>query len=394
MKILLIEPAYKTKYPPLGLMKISAYHKALGDEVRFVKDVKRNGGQLDLFLDNLSSECRNKNLSFECRNKSNDFTPDLIYITSLFTYHIDKVIESILHYQFVYPNAEIKVGGIAATLMPEYIEKHTGITPHIGLLDYAENCCPDYSLPPAQEKDYSVTFTSRGCPNNCSFCLVNKHEPHFITKEWRNDIDMTKPKIFFLDNNWLASPNFAKDAETLVDLLAPTRITGKLALGIRGVRRYVDFTQGLDCRLVNKENVKLLEQLKLFPLRFAYDNPSHEGYIQDAIRLTRGCIYKVTVVYVLYNTDEEYDTPEYFYYRLNELNKLGVRAYAMRYCPVDSTEKAYVGKNWTSKQLTTFMKLVTQNYIHAIRNTFPEEREPFLNAFGKNTKEFLHKLAS
>ena len=39
MKVLLIEPAYKCKYPPLGLMKISAFHKKRGDEVHFIKGI-------------------------------------------------------------------------------------------------------------------------------------------------------------------------------------------------------------------------------------------------------------------------------------------------------------------------------------------------------------------
>ncbi len=39
MKILLVEPNYRNKYPSMGLMKISTYHKNHGDEVTFFKGI-------------------------------------------------------------------------------------------------------------------------------------------------------------------------------------------------------------------------------------------------------------------------------------------------------------------------------------------------------------------
>ena len=50
--ILLIEPKYKNKYPPIGLMKIATYHRMLGDTVEFFK-----GDLTDLVLDKLTEQC-------------------------------------------------------------------------------------------------------------------------------------------------------------------------------------------------------------------------------------------------------------------------------------------------------------------------------------------------
>ena len=93
MKILLVEPGYKNKYPPLGLMKISAYHKFLGDEVIFVKG-------------------ENKSLR--------DKKWDRIYITTLFTFYWDKTIKTIQYYMnSVEKRKDIFIGGILATLLYE-----------------------------------------------------------------------------------------------------------------------------------------------------------------------------------------------------------------------------------------------------------------------------------
>ncbi len=51
-QILLVEPNYKNKYPPMGLMKISTYYKRLGDHVTFFK-----GDLKDLVLDDTLLFC-------------------------------------------------------------------------------------------------------------------------------------------------------------------------------------------------------------------------------------------------------------------------------------------------------------------------------------------------
>ena len=106
--ILLVEPFYKRTLVPLPLMKISAYHKAKGDYVRY----QRGEGW---FI--------------------NDYEPDIIYITSLFTWGYYAVVKTINSYKAKFPKAKINVGGTCASLLSKDIEKDTGVKPHFGAWD-------------------------------------------------------------------------------------------------------------------------------------------------------------------------------------------------------------------------------------------------------------------
>jgi len=213
MRILLVEPNYKNKYPPMGLMKISTYHKMLGHEVRFVKG----------FDPEVNKEVW-----------------DRIYVTTLFTFDFDIDVETINHYKLLVNNInDLYVGGIMASLMPDRIVAATGIErSHIltGLftdtsvvgddndinvdelpLDYDILEQVDYKYPAG---DNYFAYTTRGCPNHCSFCAVPILEPHFHVTN--NIIDQIKtidekygPKqhLLLLDNNVLNT----KDLKALVD---------------------------------------------------------------------------------------------------------------------------------------------------------------------------------
>ena len=352
-RVLLVEPGYGNTYPPLGLMKISTWHnETKGGFVDFLKLTSQG-------IPSLSS------------GKSLEHHYDLIYITSLFTYHADEVVQAIQYCKVAYPQAEIKVGGIMATLLPNYIREKTGISPHERLLPGAEDCRPDYSLFP--ELQCSVSFTTRGCKRACKFCAVRKHEPNFYVKEnWENDIDLTKNLIIFWDNNWFFSPNFFKDIEKLKKLNIP-----------------FDFNQGLDCRLFDSEKARALSQTRIRSLRLAFDDRSEEGYIQNAIKLAQKYGFKDIRVYVLYNSTDENDTPEYFFYRINEMNKLGALSYPMRFRPIDSIQGRYVSPNWNTALLRG-LKLSLMFYY--TKGMITKSREAFIQIYGSNERQFKEKL--
>lgn len=351
-QILLVEPEYKTMFPSLGLMRISSWHKSKGDKVDFIKH--------NAILEYFGHSPTNLKKYY-----------DKIYITSLFTYNFPEVIKAIKFYQGKYPDAKIDVGGVLATLLPDLIKKETGIMPHVGLLHKVEKFPPDYSLFPAFP--YSITFTSKGCIRKCKFCVVRFLEPKFFVRDWEKDINPKSKKIIFWDNNWLASPNFYKDIEK-----------------IKKIGKLVDFNQGIDCRLFDEEKAKLISEIKLDPLRFAFDSPAQEGYIQNAINLARKYGFKSNImIYLIFNTGESYDTPEYFYYRINELNKLGVDIYPMRYRPINNIQLHVISPQW-NKVLLRAIKLVTTFYYG--RGIIRRNRKAFLRIFGKNSDEFKYKM--
>jgi hypothetical protein len=296
--------------------------------------------------------------------------PDAIYITSLFTWDLNKVVKCVQHYADKFPLADIHIGGIAASLLPEYVEKHTGIRPHIGLLEAAESCVPDYSLSFGRHINASITFASRGCPRKCPFCCVGVHEPVFVVREdWERDVAPDLPRIIFWDNNWLASPNFGKDCQKL-----------------RAMGKTLDFNQGLDARLYNEIAAKELSTLRIDPIRFAFDSSSSEKHVLRAIKLARKYSRVEIRVYVLYNFN---DTPEDFYHRIDLLNRHRALAFPMEYRkPIPSSTK-FPGNHWNAALLRA-LKLSLIFYYR--RGMITESRSSFLSIYGKTPAQFVAKL--
>ena len=344
-QFLLVEPKNSTPYPPLGLMRISSM-------------LKKRHKNCQVFA------------QVGCAVPDGLVEPSQVFITSLFTWDFDSLVKTIKYYSSRFPSRVIKVGGVAASLLPDEVEQATGIRPHIGLLDEAEACPPDYDMCFGRKGDYSLTSTSRGCPCRCEFCCVNALEPTFSARpEWHKDIHLDHPRIVFWDNNWLASPNFADDCKT-----------------IRKLGKKVDFNQGLDAQLFTKNRVKQLEGIDIDPIRFAFDSQAMEKHVARAIELAKQTSNKEIRVYVLYNFE---DSPEEFYYRIDVINKLGALAFPMEYRRPTTSKTRLPGPHWNTPLLRA-LKLSLLFYYR--RGMITESRKAFLHIYGSSSLEFVDRL--
>jgi hypothetical protein len=320
MKILLVEPEYYTKYPPLGLMKLASYYRSRGNEIKLVRGL----------------------------NENELFDPDKIEITSLFTYAWQPVHKSIEFFHKKYPDAKIRVGGIYASIMPDRIKKNFPyIEVHSGLFEKSENYLPSYDILQSVEKwkgwNSSILFTSRGCIRKCPFCVVPQLEGRIksVAPNVQDFIFQGHKQIILWDNNFFASPDWKKTIMNLKET------------GLR-----IDFNQGLDARLIDEEKASLLGELKLSTIRMAYDTKDQKKNVENAINLIeeQGFRRKDIFFYVLYNfydaNRKSGDTPESFFEIIKNLAEWGCVSYPMRFEPIMSLKKNdYISPNWTQAQL-------------------------------------------
>lgn len=256
------------KFPNLPLMKISAWHKSKGDSVEFAVPLAEY---------------------------------DRVYVSRVFGDEYSKFED------FCFNTKEIVYGGTGFAITIENGREVYTKTKDTNLPYKIEHIYPDYSLYPTLTKNTAYGFLTRGCPNDCGFCIVSKKEGRIskkvadLSEFWRG-----QSHIKLMDANLLA----CKDKIDLLNQLAKS-----------GAK--VDFTQGLDARFITDEVADLLAGIKIDKAHFAFDFMKNERAIIKGLQIfQQKCTVRSreAIVYMLTNYDT---TIKDDLYRVNAIRDLG-----------------------------------------------------------------------
>lgn len=280
-------------FPNLPLMKLSAWHKKQGDEVQWYQPMF--SGHLDrVYLSKVFS-----------------FTPD-------YEYHIDadEVIKGGSGYCI-----ELKDG---KEIFHNQYDKW--LPPEI------EHIYPDYSIYPELTENTAYGFMSRGCPRGCSFCHVKDKEGQKSYKvadleEFWNG----QKNIVLLDPNTIACREWKDILQQLIDSGA-----------------WVDFSQGVDIRLMNEEKAEMFKQIRIKNIHFAWDRYEDKEKIlpklQQFKEITNWDKRRMTV-YVLTNYDT---TTEQDLERIYTLRDMGYWPYVMVYGKEHASDQKKKIQRWVN----------------------------------------------
>lgn len=287
--VLLLEPNYKNKFPPIGLMKLATYFRLRGDNVVFYK-----GDLKEFLINDITSDCVDKlsqmddSINWKLRSdkianyiryrKKTDLDKiglddssysillfpwvdyyknyyhkklylenpkwDWVGVTTLFTFYWDITIQTIMFAKDMVKDLKnLMIGGVLASIQSKEIEKATGIKPHCGTLHtpykdidednpYIIDELPlDYSI--LEEIDYEYvdgkaffSYATRGCIRHCPFCAVPILEPKFQSYiPLKDRIEQTR-RLFGDQQNLLLMDNNVLASKDLPKIIEDIRSCG------------------------------------------------------------------------------------------------------------------------------------------------------------------------
>lgn len=164
--------------------------------------------------------------------------------------------------------------------------------------------------------NYSIGFTTRGCFRKCEFCVNKKYNKVQIHSPIEEFLDQDRKYICLLDDNILGYGGWKKILKNLQE-----------------TKKYFQYKQGMDIRLMTEDKVKTLSECKYKgDYIFAFDYLKDREIIEEKLLMWKKVIKKTTKLYVLtaYESQDAVDIENAFK-RVEILMKYKSIPYIMRY---------------------------------------------------------------
>lgn len=283
-------------FPNLALMRISAYHKMKGDTVEWWW--------------------------------SDMIHYDIVYMSKIFSDAYTKDVAEPQNCDCVIKGGTgycISLDGSGKEVFDK--ERNNSLPLEI------ENMFPDYSIYPQYE--FAISMTSRGCPRGCSFCHVVAKEGRLVRKVADvSDFWAGQKEIKVLDPNITAVKE--KDKR---DLMRQYKETGAL----------IDFTQGLDIRLLNDMDIADINSMRIKTLHFAWDNPREN--LEPKFKAFAEHFRRKSNIGMVYCLTNYNSTMEENLYRIYKLRDMGFDPYVMIYDKPHASKEIRNLQRWCNNKI-------------------------------------------
>lgn len=214
---------------------------------------------------------------------------------------------------------------------------------------------PDWSLWPAWPHD--MGYSTRGCIRRCPFCVVPEKEGNLRVVAEFGDVWTGRDELILLDANLTAAPldHFQK-------------VCGEATS--RGVA--LNFSQGLDARLLTDEHAEILRRTKTTKtIHMAFDHVRDEPAVRAAIATMQRAGWPASrlMFYVLIGFDS---THEENLYRVHLVRSLGADPFVMPFKRDDPYQRRFA--RWVNNKVA-FKSMTWPEWLATFKSRIevPEE---------------------